>query len=202
MNGDVTVLRPSIQRANRVDDRAHATAGQGRREFVDDCLHVAAANLSQPFGCEPRPCVAAQALVDVVDRARLVPAAVLIQRAALARRGYEARTGLVKSDTPLRLQGASVELAFQVRAGIARRLERGHKTGLDGTPPAWVPAHAEVRRLAVAARRPVGVEGAALLMTGEDSAGSGLRIYPGMPGMTLRRPASLATVLDDPSLKF
>lgn len=159
-------------------------------------------NLSQPFGCEPRPCVDAQALVDVVDRARLVPAAVLIQRAALARRGYEARTGLVKSDTPLRLQGASVELAFQVRAGIARRLERGHKTGLDGTPPAWVPAHAEVRRLAVAARRPVGVEGAALLMTGEDSAGSGLRIYPGMPGMTLRRPASLATVLDDPSLKF
>lgn len=69
MGGEVTILRPAIERADRVHDRPHATAGHGRRELVDDRLHVTAANVRHAFGFESGLRVNTQALVDVVDRA-------------------------------------------------------------------------------------------------------------------------------------
>lgn len=155
----------------------------------------------EPLRAKPGLDVDSQDLVDVVDRARLVAAALLVECPPLARCGDEPRTSIRQADAATVRYLTALESCRQVGAGVPCGLGLWQSLCLDVTLLRAVPDNAVVARLAAAASAAV-AECAVLLMTGEYSLVAGLRIYPWHGAHLLRFRSVAPALVPDPALEF
>src|SRR5581483_8966803 len=171
-----TVLRPPVERAERVDDRADPASRHRRREVIHKLLHVATTNVGDTPTTETRLDVHAQHLVDIVDRARLVATAALVERPPFACRFDEFLSSLTEAQSARLYRGlAAVKARLQICPRIARSFGRSEATGADGSLLGAVVDLAPVGGLAGAALTAL-LELAALLMAGEDALVAGASV--------------------------
>jgi hypothetical protein len=106
-----------------------------------------------------------------------VATALLIERASLARRGYEPGAGSRQADAVAFRELASFDACCEIGASVARCLDRGHSLRFDVSSSRAIPDDTGVARTAGTA--PSGVDRAVVLVPSEDTLVAGLRIPSG-----------------------